>query len=51
MSQPKPYDRSSSFSSLQALAPTAPLSGPLVDAEYNNIKTTLDQVLANLAKI
>lgn len=48
MSQPSRYDRSVSFTNLQAAAPTAPLPGAFVDAEFNAVKTTLDAVLANL---
>ena len=51
MSQPKPYQRTTSFTNLQVTNPTGQPQGPDLDVEYNNIKTTLDAVLANLALI
>lgn len=51
MTQPATYNRVTSFTTDQAVAPTTPLNGANVDAELNGIKTTLDQTLANLALI
>lgn len=51
MTQPAIYNRATSFATDQAAAPTTPLTGASFDAEFNAIKTTLDQVLANLALI
>lgn len=51
MAQPSPYNRQTSFSDYQAANPTAPLDGPNVDAEFNAVKTTLDEILANIELI
>jgi microcystin-dependent protein len=51
MAQPTPYNRLASFTTIQAAAPTDPLPGDDVDAELNAIKTTLDEILANLEAI
>jgi hypothetical protein len=51
MAQPTEYARQTSFTNYQALNPDDPLSGSSVDAELNAIKTTLDQVLTNIALI
>lgn len=51
MAQPTPYDRQSSFSNIQAQAPSDPLPGNTLDAEFNAVKETLDETLANLALI
>jgi hypothetical protein len=51
MSQPTPYNRIFSFSNLQSQNPTAPPPGNSIDIEFNSVKATLDQVLANLALI
>jgi microcystin-dependent protein len=51
MAQPTPYNRLASFTTIQAAAPTDPLPGDDVDAELNAIKTTLDEILANLEVI
>lgn len=48
MSQPPTYNRTTSFANLQAISPTAPPPGNLMDVEFNNVKATLDQTLANL---
>jgi hypothetical protein len=48
MAQPTAYDRLTSFSNYQAANPSDPLSGSQVDAEFNAVKQTLDEVLANL---
>jgi microcystin-dependent protein len=51
MSQPTPYNRLSSFTTIQQEAPTAPLPGDDLDAELNAVKQTLDEVLNNLELI
>lgn len=51
MAQPTPYERSYSFTSYQQSNPNSPLPGNRVDIEYNNVKVTLDDILANLALI
>lgn len=51
MAQPTVYNRITSFTTDQAVAPTTPLAGASFDAEFNALKTTLDQVLANVALI
>jgi hypothetical protein len=51
MTQPTPYNRSTSFATDQAAAPLTPLAGANFDTEFNAAKVTLDQVLANLAVI
>ncbi len=51
MAQPNPFDRFTSFTQLQSLDPDAPLPGAAVDAELNRVKSTLDQILANLQLI
>jgi microcystin-dependent protein len=51
VSQPAPYNRSFSFRNFQAANPTGAIPGSQVDGELNNVKTTLDQTLANLARI
>lgn len=51
MPQPTTYNRVASFSNIQSAAPAAPLPGNTVDLEYNAIKVTLDELLANLALI
>lgn len=51
MSQPTVYNRVTSFTTDQAVAPTTPLNGANVDAELNGVKTTIDQILTNLAII
>lgn len=51
MAQPAPYTRSYNFRNFQTANPTTPLPGDKVDIEYNNVRITLDQVLANLALI
>jgi hypothetical protein len=49
VSQPTPYERAYNFTNFQSTAPSSPLPAAHVDAEYNRVKLTLDQVLANLA--
>jgi hypothetical protein len=51
MAQPTPYNRRFNFQNFQMVNPTAPLPADQVDAEFNAAKLTLDQTLANLAKI
>ena len=48
MAQPTAYERIASFSNLQAQAPSDPPPGNTLDAEFNAIKVTLDEILANL---
>lgn len=49
MAQPTPYDRVYSFSSYQASSPSAPLPANQLDAEFNAVKQTLDEITNNLA--
>ena len=51
MPQASPYNRSFSFSNLQAQNPTAVPPGSSIDLELNNVKANSDGVLANLARI
>lgn len=51
MAQPTPYNRFTSFRSYQTTNPSTPLPGQSVDIELNRVKTTLDELLANLALI
>lgn len=51
MAQPTPYDRQFNFQNQQILTPQDPLPAQEVDAEFNNVKITLDEILANLALI
>lgn len=51
MAQPTAYDRQNSFTSLAAVNPDTPYSGADLDEEFNAVKVTLDEVLANLALI
>lgn len=51
MSQPTTYDRQSSFTLLGQQNPDEPYTGADLDAEFNAVKVTLDEVLANLALI
>lgn len=48
MAQPTPYSRSTSFNNTFAANPVQVFPGGALDAELNNVKTTLDQTLANL---
>lgn len=48
MTQPTPYTRSYSFTNSFAAAPTQVFPGSSLDAELNNAKITLDQILQNL---
>jgi hypothetical protein len=51
MGQPAPYNRITSFTNFQAANPTASPNGSDLDAEYNAVKTTTDQILQNLKLI
>ena len=51
MAQPTEYNRQASFSNLQAQAPSDPPPGNTLDAEFNAVKVTLDEILANLELI
>lgn len=51
MTQPTPYSRQYNFTDYQAANPSDPLPAVQVDAEYNAIRLTLSQTLANLALI
>jgi len=49
MSQPPPYTRSTNFTDYEVSNPNDPLEGSSVDTELNDVKTTLDAVLVNMA--
>lgn len=51
MSQPTEYQRQYSFTAFQGSNPDDPLPAVKVELEFNAIKTTLDQIRANLALI
>jgi hypothetical protein len=51
LAQPTPYTRAYNFTNFQATSPSTPLPADQVDAEFNRIKTTFDQTLANIALI
>lgn len=51
MAQPTTFNRAYNFTEYQASNPSAPLPADRIDAEFNLIKQTLDEVLANLAVI
>lgn len=51
MAQPTDYDRQYSFTQLAAENPSAPYTGAQLDSEFNAIKATLDETLANIALI
>jgi len=51
VAQPTTYDRVYSFQNFQASSPSAPLPAAQVDAEFNRVKQTLDEILNNLALI
>jgi len=51
MAQPTPYVRQYNFTDYQTEHPSDPLPGSQVDIEYNTVKQTLDQILANLELI
>lgn len=49
MAQPTPYEREFNFSNQQAATPSTPVPAPHLDAEFNRVKRTTDEILANLA--
>lgn len=51
MTRPVPYDRQFNFQNQQLLTPADPPPADEMDAEFNAIKLTLDQILGNLALI
>lgn len=51
MAQPTPYTPATDFSDHTASQPDVPHDGTALDAEFNAIKLTLDEILANLALI
>lgn len=51
MPQPTPYEHSYIFREWQELNPTKPLPAQHLDIELENIETTFDEILANLALI
>ncbi len=51
MAQPTTYEREFNFSNQQAETPSEPLPAPHVDAEFNRIKLTTDEILENLSLI
>lgn len=51
MPQPSVYNRQNSFTGLAAQNPDTPYTGVQLDAEFNAVKVTLDELLENLALI
>lgn len=51
MAQPTPYTREFNFSNQQAATPSTPIPATHLDAEFNRVKLTTDQIRANLALI
>jgi hypothetical protein len=51
MAQPVAYNREYNFTNYQSNHPNNPLPAAHVDAEYNRVKRTLDQIRAKLALI
>lgn len=51
MAQPAPYTRTYNLTDEQSDNPLQPIAGAHLDTEFNNVKTTLDQTLANLALV
>jgi microcystin-dependent protein len=51
MSQPTAFDRQTSFTLFSSEFPDTPHSGADLDVEFNAVKLTLDETLANLALI
>ena len=49
MAQPTTYNRNYNFTDYQAENPSDPLPADRIDAEFNLVKQTLDETLANLA--
>jgi hypothetical protein len=51
VSQPPPYNRSFSFSNFQAQNPNGTLPGSSIDLELNDVKSSIDGIESNLARI
>lgn len=51
MAQPTQYDRQYSFTTLASTNPSEPYTGAQLDAEFNAVKVTLDELLANIALV
>ncbi len=51
MAQPTPYRRSFSFQNWSASNPSDPQPGDKLDAQFNALQLTTDQLIANLGKI
>lgn len=51
MAQPIEYTRQYDFADFQSSSPTTPLPADQIEAEYNAIKTTTDDIRTNLALI
>ena len=49
MAQPTPYTRTTNFTDYSTSNPSDPQQGTSLDAEFNDIKTTTDQIRSNLA--
>ena len=49
MGQPTPYTRTTNFTDYSTSNPSNPQQGTSLDAEFNDIKTTTDQIRSNLA--
>jgi len=51
MAQPTAYTRQYNFTNFTTLNPTTPQPGVQIDTEFNAVKSTIDQILTNLALI
>lgn len=51
MAQPTPYDRQFNFQNQQILTPQDPPPAQELDGEFNSVKITIDEILANIARI
>lgn len=51
MAQPTAYTRSTNFNDYSTSNPSSPHQGSSLDAEFNAVKTTTDQIRSNLAQI
>jgi len=51
MAQPDPYELTYDFTAFQVANPTTPLPADKIEIEYNNISSTIGQILANLVLI
>ncbi|MGB1692769.1 MAG: hypothetical protein ACPHKR_01900, partial [bacterium] len=51
MAQPTPYTRSTNFNDYSTSNPSSPHQGSSLDAEFNALKTTTDQIRSNIAVI